>query len=171
MASGGAPVEIRRQLALARSLLPFLVASAVLAGVATYVFASAQRPVYEARSILLVGELLTGLNPDYNQLLVSQRLSTTYAAIAGTRPVLEKVVAAVGLEDSPEALSRRVQVNTTADSSLLTIVARDEVLRAPPPSPMRSARSSSTRRLLFRVERQICFVTLNPTSRDAPRTD
>ena len=81
--------------------------------------------MYEARSILLVGELLTGLNPDYNQLLVSQRLSTTYAAIAGTRPVLEKVVAAVGLEDSPEALSRRVQVNTTADSALLTIVARD----------------------------------------------
>ena len=81
--------------------------------------------MYEARSILLVGESLTGLNPDYNQLLVSQRSSTTYAAIAGTRPVLEKSSEAVGLEDSPESLSRRVQVNTTADSSLLTIVARD----------------------------------------------
>ena len=119
------PVEIRRQLALARSLLPFLVASAVLAGVGTYVFASAQPPVFEARSIVLVGESLTGLNPDYNQLLVSQRLSTTYAAVAGTRPVLEKVIAAVGLEDSPESLSRKVQVNTAADSALLTIVARD----------------------------------------------
>ena len=125
LASDGAPVEIRRQLALARSLLPFLVASAILAGVAAYVFASAQPPVYEARSIVLVGESLTGLNPDYNQLLVSQRLSTTYAAVAGTRPILEKVIAAVGLEDSPESLSRRVQVNPTADSALLTIVARD----------------------------------------------
>ena len=118
-------MEIRRQLALARSLLPFLVASAVLAGIATYAFASAQPPVYESRSIVLVGELLTGLNPDYNQLLVSQRLSTTYAAIASTRPVLAKVIAAVGLEDSPESLSRKVQVNTAADSALLTIVARD----------------------------------------------
>jgi non-specific protein-tyrosine kinase len=101
------------------------VASAVVAGVATYLFANAQPRVYEARSVVLVGESLTGLNPDYNQLLVSQRLSTTYAAVAGTRPVLEKVIAAVGLEDSPEALSRRIQVDTSAESSLLTIVARD----------------------------------------------
>jgi tyrosine-protein kinase len=119
------PVEIRRQLALARSLLPFLVASAVLAGVLAYLVASAQPRVYEARSVVLVGESLTGLNPDYDQLLVSQRLSTTYAAVAGTRPVLEKVIAAVGLQDSPDALSRRIQVDTSPDSSLMTIVARD----------------------------------------------
>jgi non-specific protein-tyrosine kinase len=68
---------------------------------------------------------LSGLNPDYDQLLVSQRLSTTYAAVAGTRPILEKVIAAIGLEDTPDTLSRRIQVDTTPESSLLTIVARD----------------------------------------------
>ncbi len=105
-------------------MLPFLVLSAVLAGGATYAFSSSQTPVYEARSILIVGEQLSG-NPDYNQLLVSQRLSSTYATVASTRPILEKVVATVGLSESADALARRVQVTATADSALLTIVARD----------------------------------------------
>ena len=86
------------------SLLAFLVASAVLAGIETYVFASAQPTVYEARCILLVGESLTWLNPDYDELLISQRLSTTYAAIAGTRPFLRGWSPRVGWRTSPEAL-------------------------------------------------------------------
>ena len=126
--------------------------------------------MYEARSILLVGESLSGPNPDYNQLLVSQRPSTTYAAIAGTRPVLEKVIAAVGLEDSPESLSRRVQVNTTADSSLLTIVARDG-------SPARAAAIANAlgRRARQRVachsgsRGRFAVTLIRP--RDAPRAD
>ena len=58
-------------------------------GPVAFVFSSLLPKTYEAKATLIVGQSLQVANPDINQLLVSQRLSTTYATVATKRPILE----------------------------------------------------------------------------------
>jgi capsular polysaccharide biosynthesis protein len=102
-----------------------LVAVAVLlASVVAYALSSFQPKTYEGKATLIVGQSLSGINPDYNQLLVSQRLSQTYASVATTTPILAKVIDKLGLKDTPGQLADRVSATAAADSALLTITAR-----------------------------------------------
>ena len=94
-------MDLRRLIVLARAWLPLMIVAAVLAGAAGFVVSNLQQKVYEARATLIVGQALSAANPDYSQLLVAQNLSATYAAVAETRPILESVIAELGLESSP----------------------------------------------------------------------
>lgn len=105
--------------------LPLIVASVVLAGFAAFYVSGLQPKVYEARATLIVGQSLSGVNPDYNQLLVSQSLSRTYATVTTTRPVMTRVIAKLGLSDSVDALAKRVTATAATDGTLLTITGRD----------------------------------------------
>jgi non-specific protein-tyrosine kinase len=118
-------VHLPRQLSIILARLPLIVGAVVVAAVGTYFLTSLQPRVYEASATLIVGQSLTAVNPDYNQLLVSQRLSSTYATVATTRPVLERVVERLGLRESADALARRVSATAATDGALLTISARD----------------------------------------------
>ena len=81
------PLDVRRTIAITRTWFPLLVVSVVLAAGAAYLVSGVLPKVYEAKSTLIVGQSLSTVNPDYSQLLVSQRLSATYAAVATTRPI------------------------------------------------------------------------------------
>lgn len=116
---------MHRQLSIVLARLPLLVASMTLAFAVVYVVSSLQPKVYQADATLIVGQSLSAVNPDYNQLLVSQRLSTTYATVATTRPVLTRVIERLSLRDTPDQLATRVSASTAADGALLTIAARD----------------------------------------------
>jgi succinoglycan biosynthesis transport protein ExoP len=118
-------VDLRRQIAIARAWLPLLVASVVLAAGVAFVVSSLLPKVYEAKVRLNVGQSLSAVNPDYNQLLVSQRLSATYAAVVTTRPILETVIGQLGLGVTSDEFLKRVRVDAPLDSTLLTIVAQD----------------------------------------------
>ena len=116
---------IRRQLAIVLARLPLLVAGVALAAVGAYVVSSLQPKVYQSDATLIVGQSLSAVNPDYNQLLVSQRLSSTYATVATTRPVLARVIERLGLQETPERLASRVSASSAPDGALLTIESRD----------------------------------------------
>jgi succinoglycan biosynthesis transport protein ExoP len=118
-------VELRRQIAIIRSRFPLLVACVVLAGGAAFLATSRLPNVYEAKATLIVGQSLTAVNPDYNQLLASQRLSTTYAIVATTRPILDKVIKQLGLAVAADELRGRVVADIPQNNTLLTITARD----------------------------------------------
>ncbi len=118
-------MELRRQIAIVRKWFPILVASVLLTGVAAFVVSSLQQKVYEAKATLIVGQSLSSVNPNYTQLLASQNLSTTYAAIATTRPILISVIGRLSLPVTSDELSKRVQANVPLDSTLLTITAQD----------------------------------------------
>jgi polysaccharide biosynthesis transport protein len=118
-------VDLRRQLAIVRAWLPLLVACVLLAAGATFLVSSQLPKSYESTATLIVGQSLSAASPDYNQLLVSQRLSTTYASIATKRPILDSVIKQLGLELSSDELSTRVSANAPLDSTLLTITAQD----------------------------------------------
>jgi polysaccharide biosynthesis transport protein len=118
-------VDLRRQIAIIRAWFPLMVVSVVLAAVAAFGVSSLLPKAYEAKATLIVGQSLSSLSPDFNQLLVSQRLSTTYAAVAKTRPILDAVIAQLGLGATSDELSNRVRADVALDSTLLTIVAQD----------------------------------------------
>lgn len=118
-------MELRRQIAIIRAWFPLLVASVVLAAGAAFVVSSLLPKVYEAKATLIVGQSLSAVSPDYNQLLVSQRLSTTYAAVATKRPILDTVIKQLGLGVTSDELSKHVRADAPLDSTLLTISAQD----------------------------------------------
>jgi len=118
-------VDLRRQIAIIRSSFPLLVACVLLAGGVALLLTSRLPNVYESKATLIVGQSLSAVNPDYNQLLASQRLSATYASIATTRPILDKVINKLGLAASADELRLRVIADIPPNNTLLTITARD----------------------------------------------
>jgi polysaccharide biosynthesis transport protein len=118
-------VDLRRQFAIVLPWLPLLLATALLAGAAAFVVSNMSQKVYEARATLIVGQSLSAANPDYSQLLVSQRLSATYARVATTRPILESVVKQLGLAATEDDLASSVRADAPDDSTFLTISAQD----------------------------------------------
>jgi non-specific protein-tyrosine kinase len=104
-----------------------MVVAPLLAGATAFVVSSLQQKVYEAKTTLIVGQSLSAANPGYNELLVSQGLAVTYAAVAETRPILERVIARLDLDGTPKDLSDRVQVDAPRGTSFLTISVQDVV--------------------------------------------
>jgi capsular exopolysaccharide synthesis family protein len=125
-------VDLRRLIVIARAWLPLMVVAALVAGAAAFVVSNLQQKVYEAKATLIVGQALSATNPDYSQLLVAQNLSATYAAVAKTRPILESVVAELGLKVDPDELAKHIEVSAPRDSTFLMITAQD-------PAPARAA--------------------------------
>ena len=109
-------MDLRRLLAIVRASFPFLVACVVIAGAAAFLFSNTLPKVYEANSTLIVGQSLSAVSPDYNQLLVSQRLSTTYASVATTRPNLEAVITKLGLDETVDDVARSVRADTSLEA-------------------------------------------------------
>lgn len=123
--TGVPPLSLRRQLRIVQTWWPLLVGSVLLAAAGAFVVSSLQPRVYQAEATLIVGQSLSGTSPDYTALLVSQRLSTTYATVATTRPLLENVIKQLGLQETPEDLAKRVSAEAPLDSTLLTVQAQD----------------------------------------------
>jgi tyrosine-protein kinase len=117
-------MDIRRLLVIARKWLPLVLASVVLAAGASFALSSLQQKTYEARATLIVGQSLTSASPDYTQLLVSQQLSTTYAKVATTRPILEAVITKLKLDTTTDELLTKVHADSSTGSTLLTISAQ-----------------------------------------------
>ena len=118
-------MDVRRLIAVTRTWLPLFIAAAILAAGAAFVISNQLAKVYEAKATLIVGQSLSAVNPDYNQLLVSQRLSTTYASVATKRPILDNVISELKLDTTSGELGKRVRADAPLDSTLLTVTAQD----------------------------------------------
>ena len=118
-------MDLRRQLAVLRSRSRLIIGSVLLAAIASALVSLALPKVYQSRVTLVVGQSLAAVNPDINQLLVSQKLSETYAEVARTDPVLQAVSNQLGLGVSPDNLRGRVSTDAPRDITLLRITATD----------------------------------------------
>jgi non-specific protein-tyrosine kinase len=118
-------MELRHQIGVIRAWFWLLVASVLLAGGAAYLVSSALPKVYEAKVTLIVGQSIQAANPDYTQLLASQRLSQTYADLATTTPILEQVIAKNNLGVTPDAFRGRIVAAAALDSTLVHLTVSD----------------------------------------------
>ena len=81
--------------------------------------------VYQGNATLLIGQQLTSINPDYNELLASQQLSRAYAGLAETRPVRVAVIDKLGLDYDPDELAGEIRTAQSGDGTLVDIIAED----------------------------------------------
>ena len=121
----GSSLELRTQLGVLRARYKLIIVVIVLAGLGALATSLSAAKSYDSQAKVIVGQSLTAVNPDLAQMAASQQLSTTYAQIATTRTILQGVVDKLGLKVDPGVLQRQVSVETQADSSLITIRARD----------------------------------------------
>ena len=78
-------------------------------------------PVYSASATMLVNQAPTGTSSDYQALVTTERLATTYSQMMSGRPVMETVIAALGLPDWPDGLAKTIQVSPVRDTNLIRL--------------------------------------------------
>ncbi len=114
-------MEIRQYLLLVRKWVWFVILGAALGGAAGYLISLQQPEIYETSSQVMVSAAPdeTGGNPYYiyNDLM----LTTTYAQLIPTDPVLEAVSQQLGFPVRKE----QIQVNQIPDSLLLEVTVTD----------------------------------------------
>lgn len=118
-------MDLRRFLAVLRSWAWLLILGTLVGGALAYYLTSRLPATYAARATLIVGQSLSQSDPAYDQLLISQRLSQTYARVATTRPVLERVAESLSQPLTADALAARARVNAEAENALISIVVED----------------------------------------------
>jgi len=116
-------LAVRQLLALLRRWAWLVVLCAALGAGLAYGVSRRSAPVYEATAVLLVHEGQKPTGPDYDAVLVSERLVTTYAELLRGGPVLTEVAARLGLKDAG-ALGRMVDVQPVRDTQLLRLRVR-----------------------------------------------
>jgi polysaccharide biosynthesis transport protein len=118
-------VELRKQIGVIRSWFWLIVASVLLATAAAYLVSNALPKVYEGKVTLIVGQSTQTTNPDYNQLLASQRLSQTYAELATTTPILSQVISKNLVSATPDDFRKRIVADAPRDSTLVHLTVQD----------------------------------------------
>ena len=118
-------MELRRQVGVLRHWAWLIVLCVILAGGASYLVSVNLPKSYEAKATLIVGQSLTAVDPDIDQLMASQRLSQTYAAVAAMRPTLQRVIESLGLPLTPNELRGKVSAAALRESTLIEIRASD----------------------------------------------
>jgi len=120
-------IDLRRYLLLFRRWMWLLVASVVLGAASSFAVTQwTHVPVYRASTTLLVNEAPGARRSGYYAPMVSSgRLVTTYARLMVTRPVLEAVIAQMGLEMEVELLRAMVRVQPVLDAQLINILVTD----------------------------------------------
>jgi non-specific protein-tyrosine kinase len=83
-------------------------------------------PVYAASTTLLNNQApASSAAPDYNSLLVSERLAQTYGALLLKRPVLQAVITNLKLNTDTEHLADRIRVSVARETQFIMLTAED----------------------------------------------
>lgn len=104
----------------------WLILACVLVGASSaFVVASLAPPVYNASVTLLVNADPGAAASDYSAIVASERLILTYGQMLNERSIMETVVARLGLDETPEALAKRVDVTPVQETQLIRLSVKD----------------------------------------------
>lgn len=116
-------MELRIYWQLLLKWLWLIVLTTVVAAAAAYLVSIRQTPIYQASVRLRVVQG-SGSNPvdTYQDLLLSERLSRTYASMMTTRDVMREVLDRIGLvSEDPEELAQAITVQPVRDTQLIEL--------------------------------------------------
>ncbi len=97
----------------------------LVAGVVAYAVSESQTDVYQAESTLLVNHTETAGVLKLDDVLASERLTTTYADLITQRPILDSVISELSLNFSEDTLRSKVTVDAVVDARLIRVQVRD----------------------------------------------
>jgi capsular polysaccharide biosynthesis protein len=119
-------LELKQYLSLLWRWLWLLLSSVVLAGTVAFVLSQRMAPVYAASTTLLINQApVSSAAPDYNSLLVSERLAQTYGELLHKRPVLQTVITNLKLNTDTEELAKRIKVAIVRNTQFIVLTAED----------------------------------------------
>jgi non-specific protein-tyrosine kinase len=118
-------VAFRRNASIQPRQIGLVVSGTLLAGVVAFIVASTVPKTYEATATLVVGSSASPASGAGTAPVASQRLSQTYADLATTGPLLQKVIDKRQLGTSVDELRGRIRADAPADSTILRVAARD----------------------------------------------
>jgi capsular polysaccharide biosynthesis protein len=113
-------MEVRQLYAVARRWIRLLALGYVAGAVIGFGAASLMPKMYSSTTTLLVGQPFIATT---DILAANQLQAQTYAELATLRPMLQKVIATVGLQESPDDLADQILVEASHTSNVLTITA------------------------------------------------
>ncbi len=93
----------------------------LLAGATAWWFSSQQKPTYSATATLFVDSA----TDSSNDVQAARLLSKNYPNLVASEPVLENVVAKLGLQQSPSALRSRIFARNLPDTQIIEVSAND----------------------------------------------
>ena len=139
--------DLRRYLALGWRWAWLLVLAAVLSAAAAYLVSKRMTPVYQATTTLLISQPTNSQTTDYNSILTSERLASTYAEMITQRPVLEAVIQKLHLPFDAVELGRAVSVQPVNNTQLIEIQVEDT-------GPARAAQTANALYAIFAEQNQ-----------------
>lgn len=117
-------MDVRQYIGVLRRWGWILILCVVAGTVTSYWVASHQPHRYEARARYLVGPAIDSPNVDINDLRASSQIGQTYAVLASSRPVLEKVRERLQLTTDVDTLVKNVEATWIDSTQILTVRAR-----------------------------------------------
>ncbi len=113
-------MELREYAAIVWHWLWLIILGTLLAGGTAFIVSRQMTPIYSASTTLLINQARSPTMANYSDIIASERIAKTYAELLTQRPILEKVMATVGLnEDDFDADS--IQVTPVRDTQLIRI--------------------------------------------------
>jgi len=117
-------MDLRQQLTILRHWSWLIIACVLLASGTAYLVSSSLPKTYDGKVTLNVGQsLANNVSPDINQLNASQRLSTTYASVATTGPVMQRVISSLGLPFTPDELRSHINAQAPTNNTFVYVTA------------------------------------------------
>jgi non-specific protein-tyrosine kinase len=96
------------------------------AAVTSYLVSRMLPPIYEATTVVMVGQSIQAADLSNQDILTSERLARTYADIARRQPVLQGVIETLDLGGTWRDLQDRVRIQPVRDTQLLEITAESK---------------------------------------------
>ena len=85
------------------------------------------KPEYQTFSTLMIGNLQNSDERiDYNDILLSQKLVSTYSEIAKSRTVLNEVIKNLDLDITYEAITKKINIKQVGDTGIIKIESKNE---------------------------------------------
>lgn len=114
-------MELRMYLDVLRRWAWLIIVGCIIAGLSAYYISKNQEPVYRATAQLLVLEGNTNVNTEYNALLMSERLASSYVERLISYDVLSEAIEKLNLNLDPNQLAENIEVQLVGNTQLISI--------------------------------------------------
>jgi non-specific protein-tyrosine kinase len=113
-------MELERLFAVLRKWWWFMLLATLIAGISSFLAVNRQPTTYQARSVLIIGNVLDRLNPTTMDIALPEQLVALYVPVVQTQAVKEQTMEALGLSSLPNYVARPV-----SESPFIEIVVTD----------------------------------------------
>lgn len=114
-------LDFRQYLSLFWHWVWLFIIVAVVAGLTSYFISSRMRPFYQSTTTMLVNEAPATKATDYTSVLMSKQLTSTYAQMMVTDPILNQVIKEVGIGNTIDELKDWIDVSVIRDTQLVQV--------------------------------------------------